>query len=287
MKPKDVIPNAVAANKLVVIAGPCSIHEWEGPNIIAKRMHVLQARVQSKIQLVMRAYIDKPRTGEGWDGIIHEDEPATIRSKLIELSNHIPIGTEVLDLERLDALVLDDYLAFGCIGARTVSSQVHRRYANKSVYPFIFKNSMDGTIFDASAACKRASGNPCVGIMLRGGQHGPNYDLDSVKLTNLMVDTIPNALVYIDCSHGNSCKDFTKQAKVFEEGLTHFKLNMVQGLMLEMNLNEGRTDSVNQVGTSVTDACISWTTFEHLILNAYRTLCGDKDESTSGSKEEH
>lgn len=272
----NVITRARTIGRFVVIAGPCSIHEWEGPYEIACRMAKLQKDVESKITLVMRAYVDKPRTGEGWDGIIHEQSPVKIHDQLQRLANKIPIGTEILDLELAKALDLDRLLTFGCVGARTVTSQPHRRFAAQAPYPVLFKNAVDGTLRDAINACRRAINNPYPSVVLRGSESAPNYDRETVGGLRWMIrrENLPSE-VFIDCSHGNSCKDHTKQAEVFRTSVKYYQERLVRGTMLEMNINEGRTDDHDQVGTSVTDACIGWEEFEQLIREAYEQLNGE------------
>jgi len=295
-------------DRLLVIAGPCSIHDTDAALEYALKMKKLRRDVNDKINLIMRVYFEKPRTTVGWKGLINDpylDSTYDIdeglkkaRSLLIEINKMgIPTSTEILD--PITPQYIAGLLTWVAIGARTTESQTHREMASGLSMPVGFKNSTDGSLDSAVNAMMAAGapqhflgvdpsgytsvvctkGNPFSHIVLRGGPH-PNYDpvsvgkaQDKLKQKNLM-----NAVV-IDCSHDNSGQKQKGQSFVFKSVLDQ-RLEgntSIVGLMLESNLFEGNQKcngdcKTLKYGVSITDECIAWETTEELIRTANEKL---------------
>jgi 3-deoxy-7-phosphoheptulonate synthase len=294
--------------RLLVIAGPCSIHDIDAALEYAHKLTELRQRVKDKINLIMRVYFEKPRTTIGWKGLINDpnldasynmDEGLkTARSLLIDINEMgLPAATEILDP------VVPQYIAgllsWVAIGARTTESQTHREMASGLSMPVGFKNSTDGSI-DAAVNAMMASGSPqhflgidpkghsaivstkgnrFCHIVLRGGPH-PNYDPVSVAKVRkkLRARNLLESVV-IDCSHDNSGQKCKGQPFVFKSVLDQVKENntCITGLMLESNLFEGNQKCTGkntqlEYGVSITDECISWQTTEELICHAFDIL---------------
>lgn len=291
-------------NRLLVIAGPCSIHDPEAALEYAQRMKELRKIVKEKINLVMRVYFEKPRTTVGWKGLINDpflDSSYNIdeglkkaRSLLIEINEMgLPAATEILD--PITPQYIAGLLTWVAIGARTTESQTHREMASGLSMPVGFKNSTDGSLgaaINAMTAAKApqhflgidskgqssvvsTTGNPYGHIVLRGGKT-PNYDPVSVeKAQNLLNDKNLPDTVMIDCSHDNSGQKFKGQPFVFKSCIDQRidgNTNII-GLMLESNLSEGNQKCSGELtnlkyGVSITDECLCWEETENLILNA-------------------
>jgi 3-deoxy-7-phosphoheptulonate synthase len=288
--------------RLLIIVGPCSIHDPLSAKEFAQRLRQLALSVSSHLYLIMRVYCEKPRTSFGWKGFLHDphlDGSHAIhmgiewtRQLLLELTSmHIPTATEFLD--PLTSFYYDDLITWGSIGARTASSQIHRNLASALSMPIGFKNGIAGNISAAVNGAMAAShphtfmricdngkptitrtiGNPDAHIVLRGGEAGPNYDPSSVSeaLVRLENAKLPARLL-IDCSHDNSNKKHEKQPIVFQsvmhqilEGNTN-----IRGLMVESHLQAGNQKLTNhpsqlQYGVSITDPCLDWHSTAHLI----------------------
>lgn len=295
-------------DRLLVIAGPCSIHDIEGAIEYAEKMKPLREEVKDKINLIMRVYFEKPRTTVGWKGLINDpfldatydiDEGLRkARSLLIDINRMgLPTTTEILD--PITPQYIAGLLTWVAIGARTTESQTHREMASGLSMPVGFKNSTDGSLDAAINAMMAAgapqhflgidpkgyssvvitTGNPFGHIVLRGGPH-PNYDpisigktQDSLKQKNLMDSVV------IDCSHDNSGQKYEGQAFVFKSVLDQRidGNSGIIGVMLESNLFEGNQKCSGDTkeikyGVSITDECISWETTEGLIRGAYERL---------------
>lgn len=295
-------------NRLLVIAGPCSIHDMDAALEYARKMKRLRAEVKEKINLIMRVYFEKPRTTIGWKGLINDpflDSSYNIdeglkeaRSLLIAINEMgLPTATEILD--PITPQYIAGLLTWVAIGARTTESQTHREMASGLSMPVGFKNSTDGSLDSAMNAMTAAGapqhflgidpqgyssivstkGNPFSHIVLRGGSH-PNYDpvsvgnvLEKLKDKNLL------DVVMIDCSHDNSGQRQKGQPFVFKSVLDQrIEGNTgIIGLMLESNLFEGNqkcNGDFNSLsyGVSITDECISWETTEELITCAHKRL---------------
>ncbi|MBT3177564.1 MAG: 3-deoxy-7-phosphoheptulonate synthase [Desulfobacula sp.] len=295
-------------DRLLVIAGPCSIHDIDAALEYAHRMKELRKEVKKKINLIMRVYFEKPRTTIGWKGLINDpflDSTYDIdeglkkaRSLLIEINRMgLPTTTEILD--PITPQYIAGLLTWVAIGARTTESQTHRELASGLSMPVGFKNSTDGSLSSAINAMMAAGtsqhflgidpqgyasivstkGNPFGHIVLRGGPH-PNYDPVSVeKIQNKLKQKNLLDTIMIDCSHDNSGQKFKGQSFVFKsvldqriEGNTS-----IIGLMLESNLFEGSQKcngdcKTLKYGVSITDECISWETTEGLIRCANERL---------------
>lgn len=306
--------------RLLLILGPCSIHDLRGGLDYAERLAALSRIVQKRLLLLMRVYFEKPRTTIGWKGLIMDpqldgscDIPEGLETarnflrEVIELK--LPTATEFLD--PITPQYIADMVCWASIGARTSESQIHRQMASGLSMPFGIKNATSGHIQPAINAMKAATqpqtflgvslqglasavttrGNPSCHIILRGGAHGPNYSSSSVQKTAKRLED--NGLppwILVDCSHDNSGKDHANQPKVFREVLRAITQQhpKVFGLMIESNLVAGR-QSFPQAkekltyGQSITDACIDWNTTEMLVLEAFHALENSSHETAATS----
>lgn len=292
------------ARKALII-GPCSIHDRKSAIEYAEHFKDLLHQVSATSFLVMRVYVEKPRTAKGWKGLLYDpylngthDIKAGLtwtRELLIELAKReIPCATEFVD--PLAALYYEDLITWGFVGARTSSSQPHRQFASALEIPMGFKNATDGKLESAihgvlSARESHASlhidqegklcalhstGNPYSHIVLRGADEFTNYDSASVQhaLDKLRHHRLLPRLL-IDCSHGNSQKTFEKQQEAFLSVLEQIERgnHHIFGLMLESHLQSGSqplTDDLSQLkyAVSITDPCLDWKTTKQLIHSA-------------------
>jgi 3-deoxy-7-phosphoheptulonate synthase len=281
-------------DRVVVVVGPCSIHDPGAALKYAELLKGTAERLKADLQLIMRVYFEKPRTTVGWKGLINDpnlDESFEInkglrigRKLLCDLTAMgVPCGCEFLD--PISPQYISGLVSWGAIGARTTESQVHRELASGLSMPIGFKNGTDGTIkiaVDAVMSSARphhflgvteqglagvvsTKGNPECHVILRGGATGPNYDAENVKKTADALEKagLPRALM-VDCSHGNSSKDFKRQpvvAQAIAEQLAAGSRD-IMGVMIESNLVEGNQSHEPgkklTYGQSITDACISW-----------------------------
>ncbi len=282
--------------RMLVVVGPCSIHDPAAGLEYARRLADLARRLEHDLYVVMRAYFEKPRTTLGWKGLINDPELdgtfrmhdglVTARAFLIEaVSLGLPVGCEFLD--PITAQYLADTVSWGAIGARTCLSQIHRQLASGLSMPVGFKNAPDGDVQgavdavaasagaqvfpgiddDGRAAVFETSGNPDGHLVLRGGSAGPNFDEEHVAdaLDRLERAGLPRRVV-IDASHANSAKDHRRQPLVAADIAARLAAGGegVVGLMLESFLVPGRQDLSAGNGTplvfgqSITDACIGW-----------------------------
>lgn len=282
-------------DRLLAIVGPCSIHDTEAAMEYATRLKAVADRLSDDLQIIMRVYFEKPRTTVGWKGLIndpHMDGSFDInhglrlaRKLLLDCANMgLPAGTEFLDT--ISPQFIADLIAWGAIGARTTESQIHRELASGLSMPVGFKNGTGGSIQIALDAIQSSAhphhflsvtkqgvsaivsttGNPSCHLILRGGKTGPNYeksDLDAVEAMLRKHNLPPHVMV--DCSHGNSSKDFHRQPLVARDlaGQIAAGSRTITAVMIESNLVEGaqspNPDPAKLVrGQSVTDACIGW-----------------------------
>jgi 3-deoxy-7-phosphoheptulonate synthase len=288
-------------DRLVVIVGPCSVHDPDAAREYASRLRPLIESLSNELCIVMRVYFEKPRTTVGWKGLINDPEMdqsfhinkglRLARHLLLDLAEEgVPAGTEYLDL--ISPQYIADLISWGAIGARTTESQGHRELASGLSCPIGFKNSTDGSFniaIDAVNAASRphvfmsltkkghsaifsTTGNTDCHIILRGGNGKPNYDSESIK--NASEQLQKNGLtpaVMVDCSHANSNKDYRRQADVCRDiaGQVSSGEKRIMGVMMESHLVEGRQDVVKgqelTYGQSITDACIAWETTEVLL----------------------
>jgi len=280
-------------DRLVVVVGPCSIHDHAQALDYARRLKERADALQADLVLVMRVYFEKPRTTVGWKGYIndpHLDGSFAIneglemaRQLLLDvLAIGLPVGTEFLDL--LSPQFISDLVSWGAIGARTTESQSHRQLASGLSCPVGFKNGTDGGIKVASDAIQAAQaghafmgmtmmgqaaifetgGNDDCHVILRGGKQ-PNYSAADVDAAcKLLASAGLREQVMIDVSHANSSKQHGKQIEVAADVARQVAAGdaRITGVMIESHLNEGRQDIVAgqplKHGVSVTDACISW-----------------------------
>lgn len=284
-------------DRLVVVVGPCSVHDTAAAREYASKLKVLMQELDDDLCIIMRVYFEKPRTTVGWKGLINDpdlDESFEInkglrmaRQLLRDLAvEGIPVGTEYLDL--ISPQYIADLISWGAIGARTTESQGHRELASGLSCPVGFKNSTDGGFKIAIDAVKAASnphvfmsltkeghsaifstkGNHDCHIILRGGKQ-PNYDAASVQHAAEQLEKYGlKAQMMVDCSHANSMKDYRRQVDVCNNVVNQLSNgeNRIMGVMLESHLKEGRQDVIEgqplTYGQSITDACISWESTE-------------------------
>ncbi|CKL17745.1 3-deoxy-7-phosphoheptulonate synthase AroG [Neisseria meningitidis] len=282
--------------RLLVIIGPCSIHDPKAALEYAERLLKLRKQYENELLIVMRVYFEKPRTTVGWKGLIndpHLDGTFDInfglrqaRSLLLSLNNMgMPASTEFLDM--ITPQYYADLISWGAIGARTTESQVHRELASGLSCPVGFKNGTDGNLKIAIDAIGGAShshhflsvtkaghsaivhtgGNPDCHVILRGGKE-PNYDAGHVSeaAEQLRAAGVTDKLM-IDCSHANSRKDYTRQMEVAQDIAAQLEQDggNIMGVMVESHLVEGRQDKPEVYGKSITDACIGWDATEELL----------------------
>ena len=284
-------------DRLLLIMGPCSIHDPAAALEYARRLKVLRDQYADTLEIVMRVYFEKPRTTVGWKGLINDpyldesfkiDEGLRIaRQLLIEINKlGLPAGSEFLDT--ISPQYIGDLIAWGAIGARTTESQVHRELASGISAPIGFKNGTDGNIKIATDAIQAASrghhflsihkngsvsvvqtkGNPDCHVILRGGK-APNYDAASVEAAckDLAAAKLPASLM-VDCSHANSSKQHEKQLEVARDIAAQMSGGSKQifGVMVESHLHggaqkftPGKDDPAKlEFGKSITDACLHW-----------------------------
>ena len=301
---RQAVANVLAGDdpRLVVVVGPCSIHDTKAALEFAERLKPLAERYADQLIAIMRCYFEKPRTSVGWKGLINDpdlDESFHVnkglrlaRRLLLDVNDlGLPTGSEFLDTQIPQHIA--DLTSWVAIGARTTESQVHRELTSGLSMPVGFKNSTDGntqTAVDALIAARsphwfpsvtkegvaaifRTSGNETCHVILRGGTRtGPNYDAAHVSqvCAKLAASGLRDA-VMVDCSHGNSLKDHRKQADVAASIAEQVGSGSRQilGAMLESHLVEGRQDYVPGrpavYGQSITDACVSLEQTEPLL----------------------
>ncbi|GFO72309.1 3-deoxy-7-phosphoheptulonate synthase [Bathymodiolus japonicus methanotrophic gill symbiont] len=291
-------------DRLVVVVGPCSIHDTKAALDYAQKLKVVKDELKQDLHIIMRVYFEKPRTTVGWKGLINDpdlDDSFNInkglrvaRKLLLDLNTlGVPAATEYLDL--ITPQYISDLIAWGAIGARTTESQCHRELASGLSCPVGFKNATDGTTAIANDAIKAAmrphhflsvtsaghsaifstTGNEDAHIILRGGSDGPNYDAVSVdQVAHSMQQADLKASIMIDLSHANSLKQCQRQLLVAEDVAEQVAGGdqRIMGVMIESHLKSGRQDvSVGQslddlvYGQSITDGCIDWADTEVLL----------------------
>ena len=297
-------------HRLVIVVGPCSIHDTDVAAEYASRLMQLRERYSDELVVVMRTYFEKPRTTVGWTGLVYdpqldgsEDIPTGIEvsRRLLQTITDLGMPCAVELLDPITPQYFADFFSWAAIGARTVESQVHRQLASGMSAPIGFKNSTDGRVdvavhamqsserphsffsvnFEGELAMVRTNGNPDTHIVLRGGSNGTNYHADAVN------DAVERGQsqdirrpVMVDCSHGNSNKDHRRQPLVAREVLDQFSggQNGIMGIMVESHINEGRQDWKPDVeleyGVSITDACIGWEDTEQFMADAAAMVAG-------------
>ncbi|KAI7907446.1 3-deoxy-7-phosphoheptulonate synthase [Cokeromyces recurvatus] len=292
-------------DRIFVIVGPCSIHDTIAAKEYAQLLLEAKERYQNEIVIIMRSYFEKPRTVVGWKGLINDpdiDESFNInkglrigRGLLNELTNMgMPVSVELLDT--ISPQYLADLISWGAIGARTTESQLHRELASGVSFPVGFKNGTDGNLGVAIDGVRAAAvshhflginstgtvsithttGNPDCHVILRGGTKGPNFEESYIQETKskLEKEGLPISIV-VDCSHGNSKKDYRNQPKVAQSIADQIAKgeNALVGLMLESHLREGNQSVPTngpcalEYGVSITDSCINWKDTELVLQN--------------------
>lgn len=292
--------------RMLVVVGPCSLHDRASAIEYAERLAALSRELDDQLLLVMRAYIEKPRTTVGWKGLLYDpfldgsDDMASglevCRSLLIELLQRgVPLATELLN--PMAAGYFADLMAWGAIGARTTESQVHRELVSGLPFPVGFKNGTSGSFKVACDAMGAAAGshhyfgmsdegtpsmlastgNAHTHLVLRGGADGPNHDAASIQAaTETLKGAGYRANMMVDCSHGNSGKNPALQPVVLGDVVTQ-RVEGSSGLvsvMIESHLNEGKQplSASLEYGVSITDGCLGWTQTEEVLRDAATRL---------------
>lgn len=304
--------------RILLIVGPCSIHDVETAKVYAKRLKQLQEEVKDEIYLIIRMYFEKPRTKAGWKGLLYDpyldgsDQIEVglrwVRKLLLDITDiGLPIAAEIV--EPLVYYYLGNLLSWMCIGSRTASSQVHRQIVSIAPMAVAFKNDTEGNLKNAinsliasdishsffgideegGIAHITSEGNPFGHIVLRGAVGRPNYDRGSIAQAIEYMEAeglLPRIIV--DCSHDNCGKDITKMPIVFKNVIEQIVENksMIRGAMLESYLEGGnqpllQDKTLLKPTVSITDPCIDWDTTVELILWAHQFL---KNKSTSSKK---
>ena len=295
-------------DRLLVIVGPCSLHDPDSALEYAQRLAELSGKVGDQLLLVMRTYVEKPRTTVGWKGLMYDPHLdgrsdmaaglAMSRRLMLSIAElGLPVATELL--QPLAAGYLDDLLSWAAIGARTSESQIHREMVSGLQLPVGFKNGTDGSLGIVCDAMRSAAhphqhfgmddhgrpaliqthGNPDTHLVLRGGHAGPNYQPAAVAIARQTLEQQGLApRIIADCSHANSGKDPQRQPEVLESVIEQ-RLNgerSLRGVMLESHLFDGSQplSADLQYGISVTDACIGWDGTARALLKAADRLAG-------------
>nr|WP_294978920.1 3-deoxy-7-phosphoheptulonate synthase [uncultured Pseudomonas sp.] len=292
--------------RLLVVIGPCSLHDPVSALEYADRLAELVPQVSDQLLLVMRAYVEKPRTTIGWKGLVYDPQldgtgdmagglELSRRLMLGMLERGLPIATELL--QPLVAGYFDDLLGWAAIGARTSESQVHREMVSGLDLPVGFKNGTDGSIGIATDAMRSAAhphqhfgidaqgrpslvqtqGNPDTHLVLRGGHAGPNFDAASVQQIRQGLEKLGlEPSIMVDCSHANSGKDPLRQPAVLDSVIDQRVAGdaSLRGVMLESHLFDGCQPLSGELryGVSITDGCLGWSGTEALLLNAAERL---------------
>ena len=303
----DILDNK--DNRIIVITGPCSIHDEKIAYDYANRLLPLREKYSDKLSIIMRVYFEKPRTNIGWKGLISDPDLngtnniakglKLARKILLNLSSKgIPCATELLD--PIIAAYIGELISWAAIGARTTESQTHRQMASGLSAPVGFKNGTDGNLKvalnamqsscsphsflsvndDGVCSIVETKGNPYGHIVLRGGAGKPNYHMDNILMVEKILQDHDFPLkIMVDCSHDNSNKDHSKQGIVFKDIIAQKKLGnkSIMGVMLESNIEEGNqkiTEDLSQLkyGVSLTDKCINWETTEELLEFFYQNI---------------
>jgi 3-deoxy-7-phosphoheptulonate synthase len=295
--------------RVLVVIGPCSIHDEAGALEYAQRLNRLREEMAERLCLVMRVYFEKPRTTVGWKGLIYdphldgsdEMEVGLTRARELLLAVNrmgLPAATEFLD--PIVPQYFDDLVTWAAIGARTTESQTHRQMASGLSMPVGFKNGTDGSLQVALDALLSAghphsflgidgegltsviktTGNPYAHLVLRGGKAGTNYDAQNIALA---VESLGRAglrpSLMVDCSHANSSKVFARQEEVWQSVFAQRAAGnrALVALMVESHLEEGNQPLVAdrgqlRYGVSVTDPCVGWGTTERMLRHAYEAM---------------
>jgi 3-deoxy-7-phosphoheptulonate synthase len=292
--------------RLLVITGPCSLHDEDAAIDYGQRLAALNEQLSDRLLIVMRAYVEKPRTHIGWKGLAYDpdrtgsgdmalglERSRRLMLRLIDLG--LPLATEALN--PLAMLYLDDLVSWTAIGARTTESQTHREMVSHLPMPVGLKNGTDGSIAIAVNAMISARhshhtlgvdghgqiamldtpGNPDTHLVLRGGRGITNYDADSIAVAQQALQAADcNARVLVDCSHDNACKQHERQIDIALDVAEQRQAGNdgILGVMLESFIEAGnqKMDGELVYGKSITDPCLSWTQTEALLQALHQRL---------------
>ncbi|EMC91290.1 hypothetical protein BAUCODRAFT_127201 [Baudoinia panamericana UAMH 10762] len=300
----DIVHGTDKNRRLLVVIGPCSIHDPAMALEYCDRLLELKQKYENELLIVMRSYLEKPRTTVGWKGLVNDPDIdntfninkglRTARQMFLDLTEKgMPLASEMLDT--ISPQFTADLLSVGAVGARTTESQVHRELASGLSFPVGFKNGTDGTLdvaIDAIGAVKHPHhflsvtkpgnvaivgtvGNDDCFVILRGGKKGTNYDSKSINDAKAALEAKGlRPRVMVDCSHGNSEKNHKNQPKVAHSVAEqmHAGEDAIMGVMIESNINEGSQKVPKEgkaglkYGVSITDACIGWDETEKVIV---------------------
>ncbi len=295
--------------RLLVVIGPCSIHDEQSALEYAARLNVLREEFADQMEIVMRVYFEKPRTTIGWKGLINDPQldgsqdietGLKIARRLLQkiTALGLPAATEFLD--PIVPQYIADLISWAAIGARTTESQTHREMASGLSMPVGLKNSTDGSLQvaidamgatrhphsflgidqDGATAIVRTTGNPNAHVVLRGGRAMTNYDAASIRAAEekLIAEKLAPVLM-VDCSHANSGKQFARQEDVWHSVIEQrvAGTRSLIGLMVESHLHEGNQPMAKapgqlRYGVSITDSCIGWETTERMLRWGYAAL---------------
>jgi len=295
--------------RLLVVIGPCSIHDEQSALEYAARLNALRLEYADQMEIVMRVYFEKPRTTIGWKGLINDPQLdgsqdietglKIARRLLLKITSlGLPAATEFLD--PIVPQYIADLISWAAIGARTTESQTHREMASGLSMPVGLKNSTDGSLQvaidamgatrhphsflgidqDGATAIVRTTGNPNAHVVLRGGRAMTNYDAASIRAAEekLISEKLPPVLM-VDCSHANSAKQFARQEDVWHSVIEQrvAGTRSLIGMMVESHLHEGNQPMVKppaqlRYGVSITDSCIGWETTERMLRWGYDKL---------------
>lgn len=301
--------------RILVVVGPCSIHDVQAAREYGEKLVKLRSQFQDQLEIVMRVYFEKPRTTVGWKGLIndpHLDNSydintglRTARKLLLDLAEiGLPAATELLD--PITPQYIADLICWTAIGARTTESQIHRQMASGLSMPVGYKNGTDGGFTaainamltakishyflginqDGLASIVKTTGNPDGHLVLRGGKARPNYEATDIdNASNALQQKAMNSRLMVDCSHGNSSKDFKRQSIVLNNIVRQIEMGtpQVMGVMIESHLVEG-SQSISENGSSlvygqsITDACVNWSTTETMISALARAVVKGRPE---------
>ena len=294
-------------HRLLVVIGPCSIHDPTAALDYARRLRALARHNEDTLMVVMRAYFEKPRTTVGWKGLINDPDIndtfdvargiRTARQVLLDIAElGLPLATEALD--PITPQYLQDLMTWSAIGARTTESQTHRELASGLSAAVGFKNGTDGSLAVAVNALKSATnphrflgidgngrvavvhtrGNDAAHIVMRGGENGPNYDANAISRCEAALSAAGLAEnIMVDCSHANSDKNHERQRLVADAVVDQIVAGntSIMGLMVESNIGAGNQSPLGAelaYGVSITDACLGWDDTEDLLLSVAQRL---------------
>lgn len=312
----EVVHGVDEKRRLMVVIGPCSIHDPAMALEYCDRLLELKKKYEDDLLIVMRSYLEKPRTTVGWKGLINDPDIdntfninkglRTARQMFLDLTTKgMPLASEMLDT--ISPQYTADLLSVGAVGARTTESQVHRELASGLSFPVGFKNGTDGTLgvaVDAIGSVKHphhflsvtkpgnvaivgtAGNNDCF-VIMRGGKKGTNYDAKSIgeAKADLEAKGLRPRLM-VDCSHGNSLKDHKNQPKVAADLAAQMRAGetAIMGVMIESNINEGAQKVPAEgkaglkYGVSITDACIGWEDTEKVLAELAAAVAARREK---------